>query len=124
MRKKLLQMCQILLTLTLMSLFSVFVFAQGGTAARPESETETAVRIIGWLTIVGAGVTYVTLNIYNAIRGKNYEQLKEASVNYKELAESRKAQVAERDAAISTLRADNIHLETENERLSEKILRL
>lgn len=123
MRKKLLHLFQVLCTLTLMGLFSVFVFGQGGAFTSAESPTEAMVRIIGWLTIVGAGVTYVTLNVYNAIRGKNYEQLKEAVANYKELAESRKAQIAERDAVAARLSAENIAFQVENQRLQEKVLR-
>jgi hypothetical protein len=124
MKKKLLHAVRILGTVVSTGVFSAFVFGQGSASAPASTPLEEVIRIAGWVAIVGAGVTYVTLSIYNAIRGKDYEQLKEALSNYKELAESRKAKIAERDAQVGELKAENILLEKENERLAEKVLRL
>jgi hypothetical protein len=123
MKKKLLKLLQILITLSLVGMFSVFVFGQGYQPSALETNSEFAVRLIGWATITGAGLTYIALNIYNAIRGKNYEQLKEALVNYKELAESRKAQNAEKDTRLAILERELERRDLEDERRRETELR-
>lgn len=101
----------------LIAIFSVFVFGQGPVIGRTESETELFVRVMGWILISGAAISHITANVYAVVKGKNYEQLKEAAANYKELADSRRAQIAE-------LRAEKAELETECENLKERILRL
>lgn len=118
-----LQGIRVLGTTTAVTAFAAFVNGQGSTPMAPQTPFEEVARVAGWIAIVTAGLTYVVLNIYNAVRGKNYEQLKEAMSNWEKLAESRKAQLSEKDAALSECRAEKHRLEVENERLAEKILR-
>ena len=108
----------------MMGLFTLFVSGQGAiTTGTTQTPLEEVVRLAGWLAIIASGVTYTALSVYNAIRGKDYEQLKEALSNYKELAESRKAQIFEKDATAARINAELLRLEVENERLAEKVLR-
>jgi hypothetical protein len=126
MKRILLQLARTFAVLVLMAAFTALVFGEGGpslSGTPAGTPFEEVIRIAGWIAIFGAGVTYTVLNVYNAIRGKNVEQLKEALANYKELAESRKAQVAERDAQLKHCEAEKLRLETDNERLKERVLR-
>jgi cell shape-determining protein MreC len=122
--KKILKLTRMLAPPALIAVFSVFVFGQGQRFEQVDTPFEAFIRVAGWIAIVGAGVTYVVMNVYNAVRGKNYEQLEESLKNYKELAESRKAREAELAAKYAFSEAERIRLETENERLAEKILRI
>lgn len=106
---------RVFLSLLMLGSFVIFAFGQMSQIT-PTPNDPDAIRIVGWIAIVVAAVTHTAMNIYNMVRGKNYEQLKEALNNYKELAESRRARLAEAEA-------DNIRLEAENERLEEKLLR-
>jgi hypothetical protein len=103
--------------------FSAFIFGQPNLVAGPGSENDP-LRIIGWIAIITAGATHTAMNIYNLIRGKNYEQLKETAANYKELAESRKAQLAECNAESQVKDAHIDQLELALERAKEKELRI
>jgi hypothetical protein len=89
----------------------------------PASENDP-LKIIGWIAIITAAATHTAMNIYNLIRGKNYEQLKETAANYKELAESRKAQLSECNAESHVKDAHIDQLELALERAKEKELRL
>ena len=102
--------------------FTVFAFGQASEIAGVDGRIDP-VRAIGWIMIVVAAVTHTAMNVYNMIRGKNYEQLKEAMNNYKELAESRKVVIADLHAEVAVVRQDNSRLEFENERLAEQVLR-
>jgi hypothetical protein len=86
---------------------------------RVSADDPDPVRVIGWISIIIAALTHTSMNIYNMVRGKNYEQLKEAMSNYKELAESRKVVIAELHAGCDGP-TGKTRLEFENERLAEK----
>jgi predicted nuclease with TOPRIM domain len=103
--------------------FTFFVFGQASEIAGADGQPDV-IRVIGWIAIVVAALTHTTMNVYNMIRGKNYEQIKEAMNNYKELADSRSAQLTEVRAELFRLQHDKERLEIENERLAEKVLRL
>jgi hypothetical protein len=103
--------------------FSAFIFGQPNLVSGPASENDP-LKIIGWIAIITAAATHTAMNIYNLIRGKNYEQLKETAANYKELAESRKAQLSECNAESHVKDAHIDQLELALERAKEKELRL
>ena len=105
-----------LASVCLVVVFTACVYAQGSITDR-ETDTEIFVKVLGWIMLSGAAITHIATNIYTVVKGKNYEQLKEAAANYKELAESRRAQLAE-------VRAEKAALEIECENLKERILRL
>lgn len=115
-KKRIFSCIQTAATLACVTLFAALdLFAQAPPAVR-ESDTELLLRIMGWIFISGASLAHIASNIYSVVKGKDYEQIKEAAANYKELADSRKAQLAEARSEIK-------ELEIENENLKERILR-
>lgn len=96
------------LSLLLVGIFSVFAFGQAVQSGADIREL-TPFELIGWIALTGAGITHIATNVYNLIRGKNYEQIKEALANYKELADSRRAKIVELEAHVAKLQ-----LEAEN----------
>lgn len=111
-----------LASLLIVVIFSIFVFGQGSSPEK-ESETEFFVRVMGWILISGAAISHITTNIYSVVKGKNYEQLKEAATNWEKLADSRKAQMAEKDTKIAILERELEHRDLEDERRRETELR-
>lgn len=103
------------LSILFLTLFSAFAFGQA-TQAVAEVRQYSPWEVIGWIAITGAGIAHIATNVFNLVRRSNYEQLKEACSTYKELAESRKAQIAE-------LARKNTDLELENEKMLELALR-
>ena len=115
MRKSLSPYLRTVFSVLLVALFALVVYGQDRPVVR-ESETETFVKVAGWVLLSGAAIAHIVSNIWTVLKGKNYEQLKEAVSNYKELADSRRAQLAEVKAELEEVRL-------ENEKLTEKILR-
>lgn len=103
--------------------FTFFAFGQASEITGRDGVVDP-VRVAGWIAIVVAALTHTAMNVYNMIRGKNYEQLKEAMTNYKELAASREAQLSELRSEVFRIQNEKERLELENERLAEKVLRL
>ena len=109
-----------LVTIFMTVSFVVFAFGQASSVNPNDPDP---VRVIGWIGIIIAALTHTAMNVYNMIRGKNYEQLRESVANYKELAESRLATIGQLRADIASVQADMRRLEFENERLAEQVLR-
>lgn len=116
MKKSLSPYFRTIILIALVVLLRLVAFGQATPLTGRESETEIFVRVAGWILISGAAISHIVSTIYAVIKGKNYEQVKEAADNYRRLYESAKAQNAE-------LLADNLRLETENEKILEKFLR-
>jgi type VI protein secretion system component VasK len=110
-------------TLFVVVTFTAFAFGQGSEIAGADGKVDP-LRLIGWIFISLAALAHFVVKVWELLRGKNLEQLKEALNNYKELSDSRRAQLAETNAKLAHAEAERIRLETENERLAEKILRI
>ena len=123
MKQKLSKPLRTLASVFMIGAFAVFVFGQASEIVGADGQPDF-IRIIGWIAIVVAAVMHTAMNVYNMVRGRNYDQLKEAMNNYKELAESRNAQLTEIRAELFRLQHEKERLEIENARLAEKVLRL
>lgn len=110
-------------TIFIVITFTAFVFGQGSEIVGTDGKVDP-LRLIGWMFISLAALAHFVVKVWELLRGKNLEQLKEALNNYKELSDSRRAQLAEANARLAHEQAERIRLETENERLAEKILRI
>jgi type VI protein secretion system component VasK len=110
-------------TIFIVVTFTAFAFGQGSELTGGDGKFDP-IRIIGWIFISLAALAHFVVKVWELLRGKNLEQLKEALSNYKELSDSRRAQLAESNAKLAQSEAERIRLETENERLAEKILRI
>jgi hypothetical protein len=91
-----------ILSLAFVGGFSAIAFGQA-VQTGSNLRDATPFELIGWIALTGAGVTHIATNVYNLVRGKNYEQLKEAVGNYKDLSESRGARIIELEAKVKRL---------------------
>jgi hypothetical protein len=109
-------------TIFIVVTFTTFVFGQSSEITGADGKVDP-IRLIGWIFISLAALAHFVVKVWELIRGKDYEQLRESVANYKELSESRLATIGQLRADFARTEADKRRLEFENERLAEQVLR-